>query len=34
MFKKSENVGFYVLSMIYFKEIFCFVNRTLSIFLL
>ena len=27
-------VGFYVLCMIYLKEIFCFVNRTLSIFLL
>ena len=32
MFKKKEYVGFYVLCMIHLKEIFCFVNRTLSIF--
>ena len=31
--KKKEHVGFYVLCMIYLKEIFCFVNRTLNIFL-
>ena len=30
--KKREHVGFYVLCMIYLMEIFCFVNRTLSIF--
>ena len=28
----KEHVGFYVWCMIYLKEIFCFANRTLSIF--